>query len=78
MSLLPQFVQGCSNVVTDALSHPHKVIGAEWTPHQEVFDMIHRKWPVMIDLFASSLNHCCGVYFDPVSDPMAAGTDAML
>ena len=31
-----------------------------------------------MDLFASSLNHCCGVYFAPVSDPMAAGTDTML
>ena len=31
-----------------------------------------------MDLFASSLNHRCGVYFAPVSDPMAAGTDAML
>ena len=31
-----------------------------------------------IDLFASSLSHRCSVYFAPVSDPMAAGTDAML
>ena len=31
-----------------------------------------------VDLFASSLNHRCGVYFAPVLDPMAAGTDAML
>ena len=27
---------------------------------------------------ASSLSHRCSVYFAPVSDPMAAGTDAML
>ena len=31
-----------------------------------------------IDLFASSLNRRCGVYFPPVSYPMAAGTDAIL
>ena len=31
-----------------------------------------------LDLFASSLNHLCGVYFAPVSHPMAAGTGAML
>ena len=31
-----------------------------------------------VNLFASSLNHRCGVYFAPVSDPMAVGTDAML
>ena len=32
----------------------------------------------MVDLFATSLNHRCDVYFAPMSDPMAAGTDAML
>ena len=78
ISLLPQFVPGHGNVVADALSLPHQVIGAEWTLHQEVFDMLCRKWSVTIDLFASSLNRCCGVYFASVSDPMAAGTDAML
>ena len=78
ISLLPQFVLGRSNVVADALSRPHQVIGAEWTLHQEVFDMFRRKWPVTVDLFTSTLNHRCGVYFAPVLDPMAAGTDAML
>ena len=39
---------------------------------------LRKRWPVVIDLFASSLNHRCGVYFAPVSDPMAVGTDAML
>ena len=33
---------------------------------------------MMIDLFASALSHRCSVYFAPMSDPMAAGTDAML
>ena len=32
----------------------------------------------MVDLFASSLSYRCGVYFAPVSDPMAAGMDAVL
>ena len=62
----------------DALSHPNQVIGAEWIIHWEVFDMLSKCWPVTIDLFASSLNHCCGVYFVPVSDPIAAGMDAVL
>ena len=31
-----------------------------------------------LDLFASSLYHRCGVFFAPVLDPMAVGTDAML
>ena len=39
---------------------------------------LRQRWPVTIDLCASSLSHRCSVYFAPVSDPMAAGTDAML
>ena len=46
--------------------------------HQEVFNWLRERWPVTINLFASSLGHRCSVYFAPVSDPMAAGTDAML
>ena len=54
------------------------MIGAEWTLHQEVFDWLQKWWLVTVDLFASSLNHRCGVYFAPVLDPMAAGIDAKL
>ena len=32
----------------------------------------------MVDLFASSLNHRCSIYFPTTSDPMVAGVDAML
>ena len=78
ISLLPQFVPGRNNVVADALSRPSHVVETEWMLHQEVFDSLHKRWPVVIDLFPSSLNHHCGVYFAPVSDPVAAGTDAML
>ena len=76
--LMPQFVPGRNNVVADALSRPNLVIGSEWMLHQEVFNWLRERWPVTIDLFASSLSHRCSVYFAPVSDPMAAGTDAML
>ena len=78
ISICSQFVPGRNNVVADAFSRPSQVVGTEWTLHQEVFDSLRKRWPVVIDLFASSLNHCYGVYFAPVSDPMAAGTDAML
>ena len=78
ISLLPQFVPGRNNMLADALSHPNQVVGTEWTLHQEVFDSLRKRWPVVIDLFASSLSRRCGVYFAPVSDPMATGTDAML
>ena len=77
ISLMPQFVQGRNNVVVDALSRPNQVISSEWILHQVVFDWLLSCWPVTIDLFASSLSHCCSVYFAPVSDPMAAGTDTM-
>ena len=77
ISILPQFVPGQDNVVTDDLSCHNQVIGAEWPLHQEVFDWFRKGWPVTIGLFASSLNHRC-VYFAQVSDPMAAGMDAML
>ena len=64
-------------MVADAISRPNQVIGAEWTLHQ-VFDWLRKRWPVTIDLFAFSLNHRCGVYFAPMSDPMAVGMDVML
>ena len=76
--LMPQFVPGRNNVVADALSRPNQVLGSEWMLHQDVFNWLHQRWPVTIDLFASSLSHRCSVYFAPVSDPMAVGTDAML
>ena len=37
---------------------------------------LQAKWPVMVDLFATSLNCRLPVYFSPFNDPMAAGTDA--
>ena len=76
--LMPQFVPGRNSVVADALSRPDQVLGSEWMLHQDVFNLLRQRWPVTINLFASSLSHHCSVYFAPVSDPMAAGTDAML
>ena len=76
--LMTRFVPGRNNVVADALSRPNQVLGSELMLHQEVFNWLRQRWPVTIDLFASSLSHRCSVYFAPVSDPMAAGTNAML
>ena len=39
---------------------------------------LRKRWPVMIDLFATSLNHLCSLYFSPFHDPSALGTDAFL
>ena len=76
--LMPQFVPGRNNVVVDALSRPYQVLGSEWMLQQDVFNWLRQRWPVTIDLYASSLSHRCSVYFTPVLDPMAAGTGAML
>ena len=75
--LLPQFVLGKFNVLADCLSQGSQVLGSEWTLCQGVCKELFRRWPVTIDLFATSMNHCLQVYFSPVVDPQAVGTDAM-
>ena len=74
----PQFVMGKNNVLADSLSRPNQVQGSEWTLRWEVFQELCKKWPVMIDLFATSLNHRCSLCFSPLHDPRALGTDALL
>ena len=76
--LVPQFIQGRHNVLADSLSRPNQVQGSEWTLKWEVFRELNNKWPVMINLFATSLNHRCSLYFSPFRDPLAIGTDALL
>ena len=79
-SLYPATVRivGTQNVVADSLSHCHQVLGLEWTLAQEVVDELVARWPATVYLFASALNYRLPVYFSPLSDPMAAGTDAFL
>ena len=76
--LLPQFIPRSLNVLADSLSRPHQLPHTEWSLHPEVFQSLSRLWPVQIDLFATSDNLHCSVYFSPFRDPMAAGTDAFL
>ena len=66
--LVPQFIQGKNNVLADSLSRPNQIQGSEWTLKWEVFQELNRKWPVMIDLFATLLNHRCSLYFLPFRD----------
>ena len=75
--LLPQFVPGKLNVRADSLSRDSQVLGSKWTLCQEVCLELFRRWPVNIDLFATSMNHRLPVYFSPVVDPQALATDAM-
>ena len=76
--LLPQFIPGSLNVLADSLSRPHQLPHTEWSLHPVVFRSISRLWPVQIDLFATSANRQCSVFFSPFWDPLAAGTDAFL
>ena len=45
---------------------------------QDVVDELGKRWLVVVDLFATSLNCRLPVYFSPLNDPMVAGTDALL
>ena len=74
----PQFIMGKHIVLADALSRPNQILGSKWTLKQEVFRDLCRRWPVSIDLFATSQNHRCSIYFSPYHDHNAMGTDALL
>ena len=73
----PQFIMGEHNVLADAISRPNQILGSEWTLKQ-VFRDLCRRWPVSIDLFATSQNHRCSIYFSPYYNHNALGTDALL
>ena len=73
-----QFLPGSNNVLVDALSRPHQLPHSEWSLNMTVFRSLRRMWPVQVDLFATSDNRRCSIYFSPFHDPMSAGTDAFL
>ena len=75
---IPLHSPGSNNVLADALSRPHQLPHSEWSLNLTVFQSLRRLWPVQIDLFATSANHRCSIYFSPFWDPMSAGTDAFL
>ena len=62
---------GLNNVLTDSLYRPNQILGSEWILKTEVFQDLCKRWPVSIDLFATSLNHQCCPYFSPFHDPNA-------
>ena len=76
--LAPQFILGSLNVLADTLSRLHQLPHTEWSLNPEVFRSLSRLWPVQVNLFATSENHQCSIYFSPFRDPVAAGTDAFL
>ena len=76
--LAPQFLPGSNNVLADTLSRPHQLPHSTWSLLLTVFQSLRSLWPVQIDLFATSDNHRCSIYFSPFRDPMSAGADAFL
>ena len=77
--LVPQFIPGSLNVLADSLSlSPSPATAYRVAPSSGGFSVLSRQWPVQIDLFATSDNRRCSIYFSPFRDPMAAGTDAFL
>ena len=76
--LAPQFLPGSNNVLADALSRLHQLPHSEWSLNLTVFQSLSRLWPVQIDLFATSENRRCSIYFSPFRDPMSAGRDEFL
>ena len=74
--LAPQFIMGRHNVHANALSRPNQVQGSEWTLKRS--SMNWHRWPVMVDLFATSASRHCFLYFSLFRDPQALGTDVLL
>ena len=74
----PQFIMGRHNVLADSLACPNQILGSEWTLKMEVFRDLRRRWPVMVDLFATSSNDRCIPYFTPYHDLAALGMEALL
>ena len=64
ISLLPQ-CSGSEQCGSGRSLSPNQIVGSEWILHQVVFDWLRKRWPVTIELFASSLSHRCSVYFAP-------------
>ena len=76
LTLLPQFVKGRTLCSSGRPFSPKP--NSEWTSKLSVFHQLRKRWPVLIDLFATSLNYRCIPYFSPFHDPNSIRTDALL
>ena len=74
ITLLPRLIQGSLTTRADLLSRPSLVMGSAWTLHQEVVQDLLRQWPVIIDLFATSLSARLPVLFAPAWHSSGLGT----
>ena len=69
---------GAQHHVGKFFSRLNPILGSGWTLNLSVFQKLQRRWPVSIDLFATSLPHRCLPYFSPFHNPNALGTEFLL
>jgi hypothetical protein len=76
--LRARHIPGKRNVWADQLSRPTKVLGTEWSLCPLVFQRIKGfAFEPQIDLFATSVNTKVPVFYSPLPESTALGTDAM-
>ena len=76
--LKARHIPGRLNVIADKLSRQGQVIQTEWSPHQEVFNLLVQTWHLpQVDMFATKYNHKLPQYVSPVPDPNAWTVDAL-
>ena len=77
-TLRARHIPGKRNVLADQLSRPTRVLGTEWSLCPLVFQRIREVFfDPLIDLFATSANHKVPVFYSPLPESTALGTDAM-
>ena len=75
--MVPRFVMGSWNVVTDSLGVRNQVIESEWTLVQEVVNDLLQRWPATGLFCDVSQLPSSGVFFS-LNDSMVADTDSFL
>ena len=73
ISLMPRFIMGRNTMLANFFSRLNPILGPGWTLNLSVFQKLQRRWPVLIDLFATSLPHRCLPYFSPFHIPNLLG-----
>ena len=78
IQLRARHIPGKLNQIADGLSRDGRIIQTEWSLHPAIFRSICQTWHApQVDLFATSQNNKCPVYFSPIPDTNAAGIDSL-
>ena len=77
--LRARHIPGKMNVIADYLSRPDRILGTEWSLCPGVFKRMCQIFGAPnIDLFATSRNAKLPVFYSPLPESTALGTDAMV